>query len=67
MCSEFKAYHYESVTGLETDKAVAREQAVFDEHQGKAMEFIDHLGDLLVKPHAVGCSISPIYKQSFSG
>ena len=41
MCSEFKAYHYKIVTRLETDKEAAREQVVSDEHQSKAMEFID--------------------------
>ena len=50
MCSEFKAYHYEIVASLETDEDAAREQVVFDEHQSKAMEFIDRLGDLLAKP-----------------
>ena len=50
MCSEFKAYHYEIVASLETDEEAAREQVVFDEHQGKAMEFINRLGDLLAKP-----------------
>ena len=50
MCSEFKAYYYKIVAGLETDKAAAREQVVFDEHQKKTMEFIDCLGDLLAKP-----------------
>ena len=50
MCSEFKAYHYEIVASLETDEEAAREQVVFDEHQGKAMEFIDRLSDLLAKP-----------------
>ena len=50
MCSEFKAYHYEIVAGLETDEAAARGQVVFDEHQKKTMEFIDRLGALLVKP-----------------
>ena len=50
MCSEFKAYHYEIVATLETDEEAAREQVVFDEHQRKAIEFIDRLGDLLAKP-----------------
>ena len=50
MCSEFKAYHYEIVASLETDEEAAREQVVFNEHQGKAMEFIDRLSDLLAKP-----------------
>ena len=50
MCDEFKAYHYEIVAGLETNKAAAQEQVVFDEHQKKTMEFIDRLGDLLAKP-----------------
>ena len=50
MCSEFKAYHYEIVVSLETDEEAAREQVVFDEHEGKVMEFIDRLGDLLRKP-----------------
>ena len=50
MCSEFQAYHYEIVDNIETDEDAALEQLVFDEHQSKAMEFIDRLGDLLVKP-----------------
>ena len=50
MCSEFKAYHYEIVASLETDKEAARELVVFDEHQSKSMEFIDRLGDLLAYP-----------------
>ena len=32
------------------DEEAAREQVVFDEHQGKTMEFRDRLGDLLGKP-----------------
>ena len=51
MCSEFKAYQYKIVAGLESDEEVTCEQVVFDKHQKEAMEFIDHLGDLLVKPH----------------
>ena len=45
MCSEFKAYYYEIVAGLESDKEVAQEQVVFDEHWTKTMEFINCLGD----------------------
>ena len=41
MRSEFEAYHYEIMAGLESDKEAAREQVVFDEHQKKAIEFID--------------------------
>ena len=55
MCSEFKAYHYEIVAGLETDEAAAREQVVFDEHQKKTMEYIDRLGDLLANPSLIFC------------
>ena len=50
MCSEFKVYNYEIVASLETDGEAALEQMVFDKHQRKAIEFIDHLGDLPVKP-----------------
>ena len=50
MCSEFQAYHYDIVDSIESDEEAAREQTVFDEHQSKAMEFIDRLGDLLAKP-----------------
>ena len=50
MCSEFQAYHYDIVDSIESDEEAAREQVVFDEHQSKAMEFIDRLGDLLAKP-----------------
>ena len=50
VCSEFKAYHYEIMAGLEMDEAAAREQMVFDEHEKKTMEYIDSLGDLLAKP-----------------
>ena len=50
MCSEFKAYHYEIVTSPETDEEATREQVMFDEHQTKAMEFIDRLSDLLANP-----------------
>ena len=49
MCSGFKTYHYEIVASLETDDEAAHEQVVFDEHQRKALEFIDRLGDLLAK------------------
>ena len=44
MCSEFKAYHYKIVAGLETDEEVSHERVVCVEHQRKAMEFIDCLG-----------------------
>ena len=50
MCSEFKAYHYKIVAGLELDERVTHELVVFDEHQRKTMEFINRLGDLLAKP-----------------
>ena len=50
MCSEFKAYHYEIVAGLESDEEVALQQVVFDKHQKKTVGFIDRLADLLVKP-----------------
>ena len=50
MCTEFQTYHYEIVDSIETDEDAAREQLVFDEHQSKAMEFIDRLGDILAKP-----------------
>ena len=50
VCSEFKAYHYEIVAGLESDEEVALQQVVFDKHQKKTMGFIDRLADLLVKP-----------------
>ena len=49
MYSEFKVYHYEIVASLETDEEAAREQVVFDNHQSKALESIDCLGDLLAK------------------
>ena len=35
---------------LVSDEEAAREQAVFDEHQKKTMEYIDRLEDLLAKP-----------------
>ena len=38
------------VAGLESIEEAALEQVVFDKHQRKAMEFICHLEDLLVKP-----------------
>ena len=45
-----KEYHYEIVAAIETDEAMTREQAFFDEHQHKTMKFVDRLGDLLAKP-----------------
>ena len=50
MCSEFQAYHYKIVAGLESNKEATHEQVVFDEHQRMVMEFTDHLGDFLAKP-----------------
>ena len=50
MCSEFKAYHYEIVASVESDKVTLQEQVFFDEHQWKTMEFVNHLGDLQAKP-----------------
>ena len=38
------------MASLETDEEAAPEQVVLDEHQSKAMEFTDRLGDLLAKP-----------------
>ena len=46
MCSEFRAYHYEIVAGLETDEEAVKEQVAFDKHQKKTMEFINRLGIL---------------------
>ena len=40
MCTEFKAYHYEIVAGLELGEATRQEQTFFDEHQQKRMEFV---------------------------
>ena len=50
MCAEFKAYHYDIVSSLESDEAAAKEQVTFDQHQRKTMEFIDRLGELLARP-----------------
>ena len=54
MRSEFKAYLCEIEAGLESDvwEEAAHEQVVFDEHQGKTMEFINHLVDLIAKPQS---------------
>ena len=47
------------MASIETDEEAAREQVVFDKHQSKTMEFIDRLGDLLVKPQPdVPCTLS---------
>ena len=50
MCSEFKANHYKIVAGLESDEEVTQQQVVFNEHQRKALKFIDRLRELLEKP-----------------
>ena len=50
ICAELQRYHYEIVVAIQTEEATAREQEFFDEHQCKTMEFVDHLGYLLVKP-----------------
>ena len=50
---EFKAYYYEILAGLESDKEAALEQVVFDKQQSKAMVFINRSGNLLAKPQPI--------------
>ena len=47
------SYHYEIVDSLESDEDATIEQEVLNEYQRKTMEFIDRLGDILVKPQPV--------------
>ena len=50
MCTKLNVYHSGIVTSTESEEAATQEQAFFDEHQCKTMEFVDRLGDLLAKP-----------------
>ena len=47
---ELKAYHYEIIASVESDEAATQEHVFFNKHQCQSMEYVDHLGDLLVKP-----------------
>ena len=38
------------MAGIEFNKAATQEQAFFNEHQRKTMEFVERLWDLLAKP-----------------
>ena len=49
MYTESKVYHCEILAGIESDEAATQEQAFFDKHQSKTMEFVDHLGELVAK------------------
>ena len=50
MWSKFKDYNYKIVAAIEMDES-AREEHVFrNEHQWKTLEFVNHLGDLHMKP-----------------
>ena len=50
MWNKFKDYNYKIVAAIEMDES-AREEHVFrNEHQWKTLEFVNHLGDLHMKP-----------------
>ena len=58
MLEEYRMYHYEIVSSVESEDDGKLEQEEFNDHQ-KTMDYIDRLGDLLAKPTASNTTPPP--------